>query len=152
MKVYIGGPMRGLPQFNFPAFDSLAAWLRRIGWDVANPAEHDRAVIGQDILETAPGYAEGDIGTWVEATGFSFADAMRWDLNEVLKRDGIVLLPGWENSTGARYERAVAEAAGKQVWLAHPAWDLQPNVWDVVLDRVQKRLSVQVVVPLEAAA
>jgi hypothetical protein len=119
MKVYIAGPMRGLPQF--PAFDTLAADLRGRGWDVANPAEHDREVIGREALESAPGYAKGDIGTWSTSTGFDFHAAMRWDLAQVLERDAIVLLPGWENSTGARYERMVAEAAGKQVWLAEPA-------------------------------
>lgn len=138
---YIGGPMRGLPEFNFPAFDSLAAFLRAEGWTVANPAEHDREVLGREALESADGYATGDITAWAESTGFSFQEAMRWDLAQVLQADAIILLPGWERSTGARFERVVAEAAGKQVWLAEPVRSL-PGEWLVELDPDQHRMVV----------
>lgn len=143
VTAYIGGPMRGWPAFNFPAFDSLAAYLRSEGWTVANPAEHDREVLGREALESAAGYAEGDIAAWGEATGFSFTEAMRWDLEQVIKSDVIVLLPDWETSTGARYERAVAEAAGRRVFLATRRG---LGLWSVKLDPMQKRL---LVVPAE---
>lgn len=138
---YIGGPMRGHPEFNFPAFDSLAAYLRAKGWRVVNPAEHDREVIGRGRLETAPGYAEGDTTTWATDTGFSFSDAMRWDIEQVLLADAIVLLPGWQNSTGARYERMVAEATDKDIYLAAK---LGGGLWLVILDPCQSRTSVVV--------
>ena len=31
MKLYLAGPMRGLPLCNFPAFDAAAAWLTSKG-------------------------------------------------------------------------------------------------------------------------
>lgn len=152
MKAYVAGPMRGLPQFNFPAFDSLTRWLRDLGHTVSNPAEHDREVLGVDVLEGAPGFETGDLAEWTNATGFSFHAAMQWDLQQVLDGDAIVLLPGWENSKGARYERTVAEAAGKRIWLAHSYTTMNDFMgdkvertagpWYIVTDPIQRRLEV----------
>lgn len=138
--------MRGYPDFNFPAFDSLASFLRSESWVVTNPAEHDREVLGREALESAAGYAEGDISLWAASTGFSFAAAMQWDLAQVLLADAIVLLPGWGASKGARYERMVAEAAGKDIYLADPVRSL-PGEWLVELDPCQSRLYVNVWLP-----
>jgi hypothetical protein len=41
-RVYIAGPMRGIPEFNFPAFDA-AARGRAMGLEIISPAELDRA-------------------------------------------------------------------------------------------------------------
>src|SRR5690606_26470176 len=38
-RIYIAGPMTGLPDLNFPAFHAEAARLRSRGVDVVNPAE-----------------------------------------------------------------------------------------------------------------
>jgi hypothetical protein len=38
-KIYLSGPMTGLPDLNFPAFHAEAARLRALGYDVINPAE-----------------------------------------------------------------------------------------------------------------
>ena len=42
MRIYVAGPMRGFPLYNFPAFDAAAAELRRHGHTVISPADHDR--------------------------------------------------------------------------------------------------------------
>lgn len=109
--VYISGPMRGLPRFNFPAFDRTAAYLRSLGFEAVNPAEHDREMAPE--IETWPGYPSGNPD---ECPLFDYHAAIRWDLQQVAERcDGIVMLPGWEHSVGAGHERYVAEACGLKV-------------------------------------
>jgi len=41
--VYLTGRMLGIPLYNFPLFDAVAARLRAMGWTVINPAELDRS-------------------------------------------------------------------------------------------------------------
>ena len=36
-KVYLAGPMRGLPRYNFDAFDRAAKYLREDGYAVFSP-------------------------------------------------------------------------------------------------------------------
>jgi hypothetical protein len=33
--------MRGIPEYNFPAFREATAWLRANGWAIFSPAERD---------------------------------------------------------------------------------------------------------------
>ena len=37
MKIYIAGPMSGLPEMNYPAFFAEATRLRGLGYEVINP-------------------------------------------------------------------------------------------------------------------
>ncbi|MCE4073268.1 DUF4406 domain-containing protein [Pseudomonas nitritireducens] len=39
-RMYLTGPMTGLPEFNYPAFHAEAARLRQLGYHVENPADH----------------------------------------------------------------------------------------------------------------
>lgn len=39
-RIYLAGPMTGLPEFNYPAFHAEAARLRGLGYQVENPADH----------------------------------------------------------------------------------------------------------------
>ena len=95
MKLYLAGPMRGFPLNNFPAFDREAARLRADGYEVVNPAELDRAAgFNEAATECTPEFLRGAI--------------MR-DLNAIAECDGIALMAGWQNSRGARCEKAFAE-------------------------------------------
>lgn len=38
-RIYISGPMTGLPEKNFPAFNAEANRLRALGFDVVNPVD-----------------------------------------------------------------------------------------------------------------
>lgn len=90
MKVYIAGPMTGLPEHNYPAFNKAADDLRAIGFEPLNPVD-----VGCD---DAPGACEHD-WQWY----------MRRTLALMLTADRVVLLPGWENSRGAKIEAQLAD-------------------------------------------
>lgn len=89
---YLSGPMSGLPELNFPAFNRAAAKLRALGMRIVNPAEH------QGLPDGSP-----------------WADYMRQDIRLLMDCQGIVMLPGWEQSNGARLEHHIAEALGLPV-------------------------------------
>lgn len=94
-KVYISGPMTGLPDFNRPAFHAAAAQLRQAGYEVRNPAD---VRLGPDA-------------TW--------SDYMRVDLPMLLECDLVALLPGWHKSRGARLEYTVATDLGIRTLSLH---------------------------------
>lgn len=105
-RAYVAGPMRGYDQFNFPAFDHCAKVLRSRGWEVRSPAEHDRD----------GGFDE----TRNSLDGFDLRAAMRWDLESVCWADAVVLLPGWEKSSGVAIELTAARAIGNQLLTFDP--------------------------------
>lgn len=115
MRLYVSGPMRRFPFYNFPAFDKARDYLRKLGHSVISPADLDRAV-GFDAMALP---ADTDWST-VPAT-FNLQSAMERDLEAVRECDGIVLLPGWQDSEGARRELAEAKCFGKAVL---GLWDL----------------------------
>jgi len=113
MKIYLAGPMRGIPEFNFPAFHSAAAMLRSQGHFVFNPAERDNEKHGTDISK---GNKNGDELLATKQHGFNLREALNDDLSFIcLEADAVVLLPGWMNSKGATAERATALALGLKV-------------------------------------
>ena len=110
MRLYLAGPMRGIPLFNFPAFMDAAAKLRSEGHQVFNPAERDNVKHGIDI---SAGNMSGDEQLAAREHGFSLREALRADLSWICSEaEGIAMLPGWENSKGAIAEKSTAEALG----------------------------------------
>lgn len=93
-RIYIAGPMTDLPDFNFPAFNDMAAILRGLGYHVENPAEHG-------VVE-----------------GAEWADYLRYDIARLATCEALVLLPGWRNSRGALLEVHIAKALGIQIMFA----------------------------------
>lgn len=83
-RIYVAGPMSGLPGLNFEAFHERAAQLRAAGYHVENPAENP-----------AP-------------PGDRYADYLRMAIAQLLTCDEIHLLPGWERSRGACLEVQIA--------------------------------------------
>jgi len=118
MKIYVAGPMRGIPLFNFPAFHKTAAVLRGLGHEVFNPAECDVA------------YDDFDPAT---STPRPMSEYKERDLPEVCKADAVVVLSGGEKSEGAKLEIAVARKLGKLI--------LRLN--DLDLERIETRTPLQ---------
>lgn len=96
-RLYVAGPMTGLPEFNFPAFAAAATALRGAGYDVVAPNE-----------VPLPCGCMGDLDRRC-AGEHTWAQYVRADLIAFLAHaDGVALLPGWENSRGAKLERHIA--------------------------------------------
>jgi hypothetical protein len=111
MKVYLAGPMRGYPNFNFPAFHEAAAHLRAQGHEVFNPAERDEHAHGKEVSDSP----NGDLAD-ITHTGFSHREAMKADMAWICDHaEAIALLPRWTGSRGARAEMALAECLGLKV-------------------------------------
>lgn len=107
-RVYVAGPMRGRPGFNFPAFDAAAERLRNLGFEVCNPADRDRQAHGPDVNASPT----GDLAD-IEHTGFSLREALGFDMDWIARHaDAVAVLPGWEASKGAQAEVALARALG----------------------------------------
>ncbi|MFP5498068.1 MAG: DUF4406 domain-containing protein [Gammaproteobacteria bacterium] len=87
MRIYLSGPMTGLPDLNFAAFHAMTTNLRAGGHTVTNPAE-----------------INPDGGTW--------NDCMRRDIAALMDCDTVATLPGWEHSKGARLEVPISERFG----------------------------------------
>jgi hypothetical protein len=103
-KFYLAGPMSGRPQFNYPLFDRVAAELRGRGYDITSPAEMDDPATRKEALSSDNGVLVG--GT---CNGESWGDFLARDVKMIADElDGIILLPEWETSKGARLECFVA--------------------------------------------
>jgi hypothetical protein len=101
---YIAGPMSGIPNWNYDAFNAAAYQLSREGWDVRNPAAKDQEM-GYDQTEAK---ATGDTKRSIEEGVFNFREAFEWDIKQILNGDAIYMLKGWEASPGACAEHATA--------------------------------------------
>jgi hypothetical protein len=102
--IYISGPMRGIPRFNFGQFDLAADLWKGIGCRVVNPA--------------ARGWGQGDPVTGTGVSEQEVQDWLRIDIRDITFCDAIALLPGWEDSEGARLEAAVGYAIGLEFFHA----------------------------------
>ena len=115
MKVYLAGPMRGLPEFNFPAFNAAAADLRSQGHEVFNPAERDVLAYGVDFSK---GNATGSEEEATKTHGFNLREALGADMAYICQHaEAIALMPGWKNSKGAQAEYATAMALGLTIMI-----------------------------------
>jgi hypothetical protein len=125
MRCYIAGPMSGLAEFNFPAFDTARDDLIARGYAVISPADLDRA----------GGFNETGCTGHEPLTATQKHRFARNDLGALLDVDEVWVLPGWERSTGARHEVTVAGWLGLEVReypsgeLVDPAseWSGPPN-------------------------
>ena len=109
MRIYIAGPMRGIPYYNFPAFDAARYKLIQEGNIVVSPADLDRSA-GFNAMEL-PSTSDWN----AIPSGFDFNDCVDRDLQAVRDCEALCLLRGWEKSKGACAEKALAEWLGKTI-------------------------------------
>lgn len=92
MKVYISGPMTGLPGLNFDEFNRVERKLLEEGAEPVNPAKINPAM-------------DAD---WV--------DCIVADILAMRDCKAIIMLKGWEKSHGAKIEKEVAKKLGMQIF------------------------------------
>lgn len=90
-RVYVAGPMSGLPDYNRAAFIRVEQELMAQGHIVFNPA---RKRLGKNA-------------TW--------DDYMRLGIADLMRCDTIHLLPGYEDSRGATIELELAKELGMTI-------------------------------------
>jgi hypothetical protein len=96
-KVYIAGPMRNIPDDNFPAFFAAEVMFRQLGWEVINPARLNLDVQANTEMterEKQREYARRDLSAITDLKGE--------------EGDAIAMLPGWLLSVGANAEYRAA--------------------------------------------
>jgi hypothetical protein len=113
-KVYLIGPMTGLPELNVSMFMAVAAKLRLAGFEVISPAE--------------PSLEETD-----------WAIAMKRNIRWLLDCEGVVVLPGWESSKGAKIELMIA--TNMNMIIHH--WDILNRHLDKIAEKGAKYVPVQ---------
>lgn len=105
LKYYIAGPMTGLPSFNYPAFFAMEDVLT-LEYGVTN-------------VENPAKIANGDYTQ-------KYSYYIRESIVRLMTCGGVVFLPGWENSTGARLEYHVAKLLDMDL-LDHTFKELSPR-------------------------
>jgi len=91
VRLYISGPMTGLPDLNFPAFHRAEERLAAGGFEVVNPARMG------------------------EVPGWKLRDYLKRDIPELLECDGVATLTDLTLSRGRWAEVTVALAVGMPV-------------------------------------
>ena len=89
MRIYIAGPMHGLPDHNYPAFKTVAELLRAGGRDVVSPTDR----VNHIPPEPGPEYAIG---------------MLKDSIKDMLGCDEMYLLDGWSESRGVALELLLA--------------------------------------------
>ena len=103
VRLYLSGPMTGLPEHNYQAFAEAAHTLRQAGIEsVVSP--HELAAPNCDgCLE----HEHHDIHDWQAH--------MREDIIALMGCDTIVMLPGWQSSKGAKLEMLIGMELGYKI-------------------------------------
>lgn len=122
MKVYIAGPMRGIPDYNFPAFDAASEKWKAAGHTPFSPAAVDRAC---------------HVDSSAELTEALCRRVIMLDITLILHSDAIALLPGWENSSGVAVELALAQFLKLPIYDAITMEQIYPAVvpWSLIEER-----------------
>ena len=114
---YLAGPMSNIPKFNFPLFERVATFLREQGYTIISPHELDGEKERAEAWESKAGNCD---------------EAYYWkclvrDVDIVTSKvGGIVFLPQWWTSRGAKLEAFVGLLTDKEFGLFVRAGDYNP--------------------------
>lgn len=122
MRIYISGPMTGMPDSNISAFNAAAERLRAEGHFVINPTNLSAMFGTSEEIEKSFSALYGLPKEEVFKRAIFFPidtilakSIMDADLAAVRSCDAIYLLRGWESSRGAKKELAEAIKYGLEV-------------------------------------
>jgi nucleoside 2-deoxyribosyltransferase len=107
-RIYLSGPMRGLPSANFPAFDYAADKLRKEGFEVFSPADNDRRLCNwsEDYIPT-----DDELLDMQERGLLTARKCFECDMHAIATwADTVAVLRGHEKSSGVAAELALAKA------------------------------------------
>jgi hypothetical protein len=103
--------MSGIPRYNIPMFDEAAERLRANGYTVISPAELDDPGVRDASYASLDGKA---------SSGKTWGEFLARDIQIVADEvSGIILLPGWQNSRGAKLEVYAGLLCGHQFRIYH---------------------------------
>jgi hypothetical protein len=138
MRIYLAGPMRGLPQWNCQAFiEAESRWMKE-GWEVISPYRQD-VLLGNDSRVLS----DRELNRLAQDQGW-LRKVIKEDVSWICECDALGLIPGWERSLGATVEVALAQFLGLDIYDAlsmervvinHRPWALIPTdigSWDDV--------------------
>ncbi len=135
--LYLAGPMSGRPQFNFPVFHEAADSLRRWGYDIVSPAEID----SPEVQAAAMASPDGKLDDAGKIAGETWGDILARDVKLIADGvSGIVFLPGWTTSRGAKLEAFVALLTGKTRFHAYCGLELTPLSADQVRQALRENI------------
>ena len=106
-KIYIAGPMTGIPNGNWFAFNAKEIQLVSEGWEVVNPAR----------MDAESGIDPDSMGE------YDYEDCARRDIEVLVECDAIYMLAGFQFSKGACWERALAKHLGLKRYYEVPRAD-----------------------------
>lgn len=114
MKIYIAGPITGMPNHNEQEFKSVENELRALGHEPVNPFTI------ADKLNTSYGEIQKSFDVLYkcgkDAPGSELAKkTIEMDMDELSTCDVIYLLPGWRKSRGSLEELRQAKKLGLDV-------------------------------------
>lgn len=113
---YLAGPMSGIAQFNFPAFDEAARRLREKGHVIISPAELDDPDVRTKAMDSADGAPSAELPSW--------GALLARDVSIVADLcNALILLPGWAKSRGAKLEAYVALLCGHSIYFYDGRFD-----------------------------
>lgn len=97
-RIYISGPVTGIPELNKPQFMEAQHFLQTIGFSVWNPQHIPEPEIPLDDPE--------EVWKWY----------MHFCVRAIPLCDSMLMLPNWQNSKGAVKEHRIAQMLGLAIY------------------------------------